>query len=107
MKDPVNRTDDGEKPADSTMIDANGYFNLSVVASPDSYYSLRIGSRHVGIPIYCKGGDSIMIRQISSYTTPEVLSDNGGATRFSRYFFTQFQLGSNFFDKIQAGDWKE
>ncbi len=107
MKDPVNRMDDGEKPADSAMIDANGTFYLRVDASANSFYFLRIGSRHVGIPIYCKAGDSIMIRQISTDTTPEVLSDNGGATKFSRYFSTKFQLGSNFFDKIQTGDWKE
>ncbi len=107
MKDPVNRTDDGEKPADSAMIDANGTFNLRVEASANSFYYLRIGSRHIGIPFYCKGGDSIMIRQKSTDTTPEVLSDNGGATRFSKFFFTKFQLGANFFDKIQTGDWKE
>ncbi len=107
LQNPVNFIDSEEKAFDSAKVDARGQFIFRTKCSPASVYTMRIGARHLFIKLYCKIGDTIIIRQDSVGRFPDIVHDKGGATKFYYFFDTKFRIQQDFYSIAQEGKWQE
>ncbi|MBS1537200.1 MAG: redoxin domain-containing protein [Bacteroidetes bacterium] len=103
-RDPLNLIWYDDIVMDSAFIDSTGKFTLNVYCSPTSKYAIKTAERFVKSDIYCKNGDTIILHQTDVESSPEVVYDNGGGTKFFSNFYKLYPMPQEYFTKIQEGN---